>query len=229
MKPQTKSLFMNTSFISQNNAQISQTIASTISNENSFVMKSLVGCTNNNMQKCQRTQETLLSKYSKESFEINEYPFFYNPPNDPQIFHITCKEISFESGFQESNNPSPDGTIYVFYYQLPNDKFYKITCEIVSNSLIVQYLNKKNFGIELIQVEQQQEYLEFSSEQKRNLEYHLKYYLSDYLTPKRINNEKSSNFNMVKQENVMISSNAVNNNNTASIISQPQIKYWNKL
>ncbi|RIA90165.1 hypothetical protein C1645_849693 [Glomus cerebriforme] len=206
--------------ISQNNVQISQTTAY---NKN---LASLSSRANNNIQSSQieRSQDNPLSKFYKESFEIGEYRFFYSSPGDPQIFHVICKEISFESKSEILNDHNC--AIYTFYYQLPNNKFFQITCEIVSHSLIVQYLNKKMFGIELIQDEQQEEYLQFYKGQKENLECHLKQYLFDYLTPNRINNEKPSNSNMVKQNDMIFSD---INNNTEGIISQPQITYSSKL
>jgi hypothetical protein len=51
-------------------------------------------------------------------------------------------------------------------------------CILISNSLIVQFLNKKIYGIELKQGEEkQEEYLTFSNAQRDNLELHLREYL----------------------------------------------------
>src|SRR5207248_5623261 len=87
------------------------------------------------------------------------------------------------------NNNSPyNNANYTFYYQLSNDEFYQITCQMISHSTIVQLLNDKVFGIKLRQSERhQQERLEISDRQKENLETHLKQYLFNYLTPKQIN------------------------------------------
>src|SRR6266496_5718306 len=59
--------------------------------------------------------------------------FFYNPPGDHQIYHITCDLLS------ENVNPLSDHT---FYYKLDDKIFYQITCRLISHSLIVQSLNK---------------------------------------------------------------------------------------
>src|SRR6266487_3531317 len=89
---------------SQNNAQNTQATASTYPDEKLFVNASLSSCANNNnniqpltsCQPLQRTQDNPLSKFSQELFGEGEYPFFYSSPNDPQIFHINCKEITLE-------------------------------------------------------------------------------------------------------------------------------------
>ncbi|EXX55872.1 uncharacterized protein OCT59_010620 [Rhizophagus irregularis] len=83
--------------------------------------------------------------------------FFYNPPDDYQIYHITCE---FLNGINNNESLSD----HTFYYKLDDKNLYKITCILISHSLIVQFLNKKMYGIELKQGdEQQQEFLTFSN------------------------------------------------------------------
>ncbi|RGB33407.1 hypothetical protein C1646_761765 [Rhizophagus diaphanus] len=82
--------------------------------------------------------------------------------------------------------------LFVFYFQQPNDKrIYQITCEMVPHSFILQYLNLNIYGIEIKQDEhrqqQKQRHQEFSDRHKENLEFHLKQFLFDYLTPKEDN------------------------------------------
>jgi hypothetical protein len=216
--------------MAQSNAQNTQITTSTSLDEKYTPLSDYDNNNNNNMQPLtssqplHRSQDNPLSKFSQECFGKGEYPFFYNPPNDPQIFHITCKEISHDYESQilnKSNIPHHNCAIYTFYYHLNHNKSFQITCEMVSHTLIVQYLNKNIFGIELRQNEQQQEeYLSFSNGQRENLEYHLKEFLFNYLTPRRINN---NNMNKVKQEDNV---NVKTSSNKTGII---HTKYLNKL
>ncbi|PKC03027.1 hypothetical protein RhiirA5_503690 [Rhizophagus irregularis] len=87
--------------------------------------------------------------------------FFYNPPDDYQIYHITCEFLN-----DINNNESLSD--HTFYYKLDDKNLYKITCILISHSLIVQFLNKKMYGIELKQGdEQQQEFLTFSNYERK--------------------------------------------------------------
>ncbi|RIA91359.1 hypothetical protein C1645_822150 [Glomus cerebriforme] len=128
------------------------------------------GCNNIN----QLTQ--LSSTLNDDNFKMS---FFYNPPGDYQIYHITCELLS------EIIDSLSDHT---FYYKLDDKNFYQITCRLISHSIIVQFLNKNIYGIELRGEEPQQEYLTFSNGQRDNLEFHLKEFLSNKLTSKQINN-----------------------------------------
>ncbi|EXX77693.1 uncharacterized protein OCT59_019509 [Rhizophagus irregularis] len=111
-------------------------------------------------------QLTCSSNHSNEEFKMS---FFHNPPDDNQIYHITCKEIK-----SEKSTDIDQRSDHTFYHSL-DDKNFQITCNLISNTLIVKYLNKKLFGIELKQVEvQEQECLTFSNTQRNNLEYHLR-------------------------------------------------------
>ncbi|CAB4443991.1 unnamed protein product [Rhizophagus irregularis] len=135
------------------------------------------GCTNIN-QLSQLTGPS--SNYSSDRMT-----FFYNPPNDSQIYHITCEFLN------ENVDPSSDHT---FYYKLDDKSFYQMTCKLISHSLIVQFLNKKIYGIELRQGEEQhQDYLTFSNGQKDNLEYNLKEFIFNRLAQKQINENSNDN------------------------------------
>ncbi|CAB4412028.1 unnamed protein product [Rhizophagus irregularis] len=112
-------------------------------------------------------QLTCSINYSNDGFRMS---FFYNPPDDHQIYHITCEEIKSE----KINDIDIKHSDHIFYHSL-DDKNFQITCNLISNTLIAQYLNKERFGIELKQVEvQEQECLTFSNTQQNNLEYHLR-------------------------------------------------------
>jgi hypothetical protein len=95
--------------------------------------------------------------------------FFYNPPDDHQIYHITC--VEFTSDFNDIDQHSD----HTFYHRLDDKIICQVTCLLIRNTLIAQYLNKSMFGIEFKQTEEQeQECLTFSSTQRNNLEYHLR-------------------------------------------------------
>ncbi|RGB30953.1 hypothetical protein C1646_764659 [Rhizophagus diaphanus] len=119
------------------------------------------------------------------NYSSDRMTFFYNPPNDSQIYHITCEFLN------ENVDPSSDHT---FYYKLDDKSFYQITCRLISHSLIVQFLNKKIYGIELRKGEEQHpDYLTFSNGQKDNLEYHLKEFIFNRLAQKQINENSNDN------------------------------------
>jgi hypothetical protein len=118
----------------------------------------------------QLIQLTSSSNRSNDKFRMS---FFYNPPCDHQIYHITC-ELSEKIKDKDIDLVSD----HTFYYKLDDKNLYQITCILISNSLIVQFLNKKIYGIELKQGEEkQEEYLTFSNAQRDNLELHLREYL----------------------------------------------------
>ncbi|CAB4402580.1 unnamed protein product [Rhizophagus irregularis] len=110
------------------------------------------GCTSINQLTCS-------INYSNDGFRMS---FFYDPPDDHQIYHITCEEIKSE----KINDIDIKRSDHIFYHSL-DDKNFQITCNLISNTLIAQYLNKERFGIKLKQVEvQEQECLTFSNTQQ---------------------------------------------------------------
>src|SRR2546423_3918680 len=125
--------------------------------------------------------------YPQETVGLTEYSFFYKPPNDFQIYNIVCKEIpiSFELVSHLLNNDNNNSTQnYVHsnnheFHFLKSDekKCYKITCELISHSSVVRFLNKNIYGMEVIQIEQQ-EYIDFTRELRENLEIYLKQFFS---------------------------------------------------
>jgi hypothetical protein len=133
-----------------------------------------------------------MAHLSNNSQDINSKDvisnFFYKPPNDHQIYDISYKEIpiSFElvsellysnnSGYPVQNHVQPNNLHEFFFLKAEEKKCYKVTCELISQTSIVEYLNKNIHGVELNHNEQI--YVEFSRELKENLEYHLKQFLS---------------------------------------------------
>ena len=110
--------------------------------------------------------------------------FFFRPPNDFYHYHVICKEISYDVIEQLLNNPSNgfganENECVFFYQQKCNDRFYQISCEIVSPLLVNNCLCSHFLGFELHNMEQ--EHLAFTFYQKANLENRLKQYLSQYV------------------------------------------------
>ncbi|CAG8620173.1 uncharacterized protein OCT59_010594 [Rhizophagus irregularis] len=134
----------------------------------------------------------ILSNNSQEDINSQDVisNFFYKPPNDYQIYDISYREISisFElvSELLGNNNNSSvqnnvqQNNLHEFYFlKIEEKKCYKVTCVLIPHSSIVEYLNKNIHGVEFNHEEQQQEiYVEFSTELKENLEYYLKQFLA---------------------------------------------------
>src|SRR4051794_7394059 len=125
--------------------------------------------------------------------ETSKYSFFYAPCNDLQMYHIICEEmpLTFELVSQLINNTDNNlmnnyvqsNNTYVFYHEQPEiKKIYQVTCEMVSNTFIFQFLSKIIYGIQFIQIEHQQ-HQEFSKVHQENLKLHLKKDLIHYLAP----------------------------------------------
>ncbi|GBC03943.1 hypothetical protein RclHR1_05400005 [Rhizophagus clarus] len=131
--------------------------------------------------------------------------FFYAPPNDFQIYHITCEEISlsFESVSQLINhtdnsssihNYPRSNNIYVFYHEQPEIKgIYKVTCEMISHTFIFQFLNKIIYDNLFAQYEYYHQQ-EFSNSHQENLKFHLKKDLIHYLVPKQVHGQNYYSF-----------------------------------
>ena len=76
---------------------------------------------------------------------MNELKLFYQPPNDVNHYHVTCKITS------QDYRPNYDDYDYdyEFFYQNSNDiiNTKHITCKFLPPSLIISILNKKIYGI----------------------------------------------------------------------------------
>src|SRR5205814_982679 len=80
---------------------------------------------------------------------IHPNVFYYRPPNDFYHYHVRCKELSNniikdllnELFKNEGLNVQLKENEWMFFYQQQyNNRFYEITCEIVSPSSITGYL-----------------------------------------------------------------------------------------
>ncbi|GBC06054.1 hypothetical protein RclHR1_00660008 [Rhizophagus clarus] len=117
--------------------------------------------------------------------------FFFNPPNLPVNYHITCEEVpmSFELIYQLTNDTDDYDQAhnyvqpknYVFYHsQLNTKKIYRVTCELASP----QFLNKRFYNIDFNQQSEQQ--LQQQEISPIYFKFHLKQFLTNYLAPKEI-------------------------------------------
>ncbi len=165
----------------------------------------------NNPNVSSTIQDTLTSISHVSSAASNDLrhalSFYYKPFNDFQIYLIFCIEITLDELISQLliNNLYPSHNHYsnnsfVFYFQHPNDqRIYRVSCEMVSHSIIVQYLNSNICGIEF---ELQQQPLEFSYRHKENLEFHLRQFLIDNLTSNiNIRHGISNNIQSSQQDN----------------------------
>ncbi|PKK74503.1 hypothetical protein RhiirC2_774716 [Rhizophagus irregularis] len=125
--------------------------------------------------------------YYNSLYNPNNFPVV--PPNELYHYNIKCNEISYSNvifllnkslNSKEFNTQSNENEYIFFYQQEYHNRFYQVTCEIVSPSSITNYLNENIYGIKP-QQEQQEERLSFIIEQKQNLEFHLTQYLRNYL------------------------------------------------
>ena len=113
-----------------------------------------------------------LINYSKSS---NKISFFYTSPGDNNHYHITCELLEkdlVKNGLLnykiENINHHFDHT---FYYQLEENK-YKISCCLISPSLIMQLVVNYTGVTAVVSIEHIQE--KFCDKQRENLERHLK-------------------------------------------------------
>ncbi|PKY46453.1 hypothetical protein RhiirA4_461315 [Rhizophagus irregularis] len=122
--------------------------------------------------------------YYNSLYNPNNFPVV--PPNEFYHYNIKCNEISYSNvifllnkslNSKEFNTQSNENEYIFFYQQEYDNRFYQVTCEIVSPSSITNYLNENIYGIK----PQQEERLSFIIEQKQNLEFHLTQYLRNYL------------------------------------------------
>ncbi|GBB96315.1 hypothetical protein RclHR1_27230001 [Rhizophagus clarus] len=145
-----------------------------------------------NLQPMQDHQQVPPHPSSQITDVMDEYSFFYAPCNDFQMYHIICKEISFnfESISQlisntDENNCVKSNNIFIFYYEQPEiKKIYQVTCEMISHAFLFQFLNKIIYNIQFINCEHQQQ--EFTKIHQENLKFHLKKDLIHYLSPKNV-------------------------------------------
>ncbi|RIA96177.1 hypothetical protein C1645_859073 [Glomus cerebriforme] len=126
--------------------------------------------------------------------DLGELRLFYQPPNDENFYHVTCKMISQD--YQESENSSSweDDYDYEFFFQSSNDSttIFHVACKLLSYSLIVNMLNKKIYGIDFDANDSKRKYL-LALHQKLNLEQNLKQILPSYFPQNLVPDDEMMN------------------------------------
>ncbi|GBC09650.1 hypothetical protein RclHR1_09010003 [Rhizophagus clarus] len=131
-------------------------------------------------------QPSYISQQTQYNPNLNKHSFFCNLPNNSQIYKINYKEIdiSFElvSALLNGNNDQNHfNNLHEFYFlKFDEKKCYKVTCELISSSLVVQFLNRNIHNFEIKQ-DMQQDFVDFSIELKQNLEYYLNQFFTQNL------------------------------------------------
>ena len=133
-----------------------------------------------------------------------EFRLFYQPPNDDNFYHVTCKMIS-QNYLQKSASLDDDYYDFEFFFQ-----GHHATCKLLSHSLIVNILNKEFYGIDFDVNDLKRKYL-LTPYQKLNLELSLKQIIPCHLS--QLSNEMSLNSN----ENLNYSRGNIENNITATM------------
>ncbi|CAB4374913.1 uncharacterized protein OCT59_010578 [Rhizophagus irregularis] len=107
-----------------------------------------------------------------EALQSTGCKLFYQPPNDINIYHVTCEMV-----FQSENSVSCDDDIfdYEFFYQN-----YHVKCKLLSHYLVVNMLNKEIYNRDFDANELRHRY-SLTSYQKLNLELNLREILPLYL------------------------------------------------
>jgi hypothetical protein len=108
----------------------------------------------------------------QSSTQLNEFRSFYQPSNDNNFYHVTCRLVYYH---QNSASLDDDNYDYEFFFQS-----YHITCKLISNSLILDILNKEIYGMDFDVNNLKRKNL-LTSHQKLNLELSLKRDILFYL------------------------------------------------
>jgi hypothetical protein len=101
---------------------------------------------------------------------IESLNLFYQPPNDVNFYHTTCKMI-----LQIQDSSLEDDYDYEFFFQN-----YHVTCKLLPHSLIVDILNKEIYGIDF-DVNDLKRKCMLTLYQKLNLEFNFKESLKQIL------------------------------------------------
>src|SRR4051812_22053958 len=90
-------------------------------------------------------QNTSITNPQDQNQHFHPNDFFYRPSNGFYHYHVNCKEIPYNEiilllNKSLNNKIHLNGNENIFFYQQHHDnRFYQVTCEIVSPSLITNY------------------------------------------------------------------------------------------
>lgn len=129
---------------------------------------------------------------------------FYQPPNDNNVYHITCKIILQDYDYDYYDYS--DYYDYEFFYMNSNDYTYHVTCKLISYSLIISILNKEIYRMEFDVNDLKTKY-SLTSHQKLNLQLNLKEILPYYFC----NPEKETrlSYNEIHEKEMMLGYNGI--------------------
>jgi hypothetical protein len=121
----------------------------------------------------------------------NVFSLFYQTQvSENNIYHVTCK-LFFQDHHLTSWDDDDEIYDYEFFFQDSKNStmMYYVTCKLLSNSLIVNMLNKEVYGMDFDGNELKRRYL-LTLHQKLYLEQNLKQILPFYLS-QQSGNEKN--------------------------------------
>jgi hypothetical protein len=176
---------MNQNYQFSNPGNFQQPIYNNLMPNTSHVNNCYLTSAQNVIQNQQAFQQNNFTNHQQIPIQSDQsIAFFYQPPNDPCNYHITCKGISFDAiTIIQLLNDTSDGNInsnqneYIFFYQQQTSgQVYQIACEIVTSL----GLNRAVYGIEIDQNFGQVQ-SSFTFDQKQNLKLYLVQYLNNYL------------------------------------------------
>jgi hypothetical protein len=101
---------------------------------------------------------------------------FYQPPDDYNVYHITCRQIYNDETILQQIY---DGDDYDYDYEFFCDDYniiYHVTCKLLSHSLVTNILNREIYGRDFRENNLKRKNL-LSSKQKLNLKLNLTQYL----------------------------------------------------
>ncbi|CAB4392172.1 unnamed protein product [Rhizophagus irregularis] len=116
--------------------------------------------------------------------QLVELSLFYQPQNDNNIYHITCRKF-LQDHLQGTGNSAflDDNYDYEFFLESLDDSttIFHVTCKLLPNSLILNILNKEIYGFDF-DVTELRRRNSLTLHQKLNLERNLKQTLPLYFS-----------------------------------------------
>ncbi|RIA96711.1 hypothetical protein C1645_754281 [Glomus cerebriforme] len=116
------------------------------------------------------TTQAIATQNSQSTQQVfNEFRFFYQPPDDNNFYHVTCKVLH---NYVQNPETWEDDYDCEFLYQSSNAK-YRVTCKLLSHSLVINILNKEFYERDFDINDLKRKYI-LTWHQKYNLELSLK-------------------------------------------------------
>lgn len=173
MTPQYGPLEVLDSISLVNNSLVSNDTLSLVNNQNTLFRY--------NSDYEQLYYQTLISSSSSSQGTVfpTRHSFYHNINN--YIFEIICDEIL--ETFEPMTSDTVTSKVFFFAYNSYNStQHYKITCKVLSSSMVTYMLNKNVYSVDLnLNDQQQRQFVEFPEEIKVDFEFKLKPRLDEYL------------------------------------------------